>query len=81
MTQRVTGGMAGRTYIEHGAIGRATGVGSSGGFTWQFNWTAPSSNEGDVTFYGVFNAANGDGSNGGDKIYAPNSGVLAVSKG
>jgi hypothetical protein len=81
MTQRVTGGVAGRIYIEHGAIGRATGVGKTGGFSWQFNWTAPSSGEGDVTFYGVFNAANGDGSNGGDKIYAPNSGVLAVSKG
>ena len=81
MTQRVGDGVLGRVYIEHGAIGRATGVGHMGGFSWQFSWTAPKNDEGDVTFYGVFNAANGDGSNGGDKIYAPPGGILAICRG
>lgn len=81
MTQRVASDVGNRVYIEHGAIGKATGVGQKNTFSWRFNWTAPSVSDGDVLFYGVFNAANGDGSNGGDKIYAPNSGLLATSKG
>jgi hypothetical protein len=36
--------------------------------TWSFDWTAPVSGTGDVTFYGAFNSANGSGTNG-DKIY------------
>jgi hypothetical protein len=80
-TQRVASDVGNRVYIEHGSIGKATGVGQKSTFSWRFNWTAPSVSEGDVLFYGVFNAANGDGSNGGDKIYAPNSGLLATSKG
>ena len=28
--------------------------------SWSFDWTAPASGTGDVTFYGAFNAANGD---------------------
>jgi hypothetical protein len=80
-TQRVVSDIGNRVYIEHGATGKATGVGQKNTFSWRFNWTAPSVSDGDVLFYGVFNAANGDGSNGGDKIYAPNSGLLATSKG
>jgi hypothetical protein len=80
-TQRVTSDVGNRVYIEHGAIGKATGVGQKNAFSWRFNWTAPSVSDGDVFFYGAFNAANGDGSNSGDKIYAPNSGLLATSKG
>jgi hypothetical protein len=80
MTQRVSSDVGSRIYIEHGSIGKATGVGQKNTFSWRFNWTAPKAGEGDVLFYGAFNAANGDGSNGGDKIYAPNSGVLATSK-
>lgn len=80
-TQRVASDVGNRVYIEHGAIGKATGVGQKNTFSWRFNWTAPRVSDGDVFFYGVFNAANGDGSNGGDKIYAPNSGLLATSKG
>jgi hypothetical protein len=36
---------------------------------WSFNWTAPAAGKGKVTIYGTFNAANGDGSSGGDIIY------------
>lgn len=37
--------------------------------TWTFDWTAPVAGTGQVTFYGAFNAANGNGSNSGDVIY------------
>lgn len=52
-------------YITH------TSAGTSGSSpkSWTFDWTAPTSGTGTVTFYGAFNAANGDGSNTGDVIY------------
>lgn len=37
--------------------------------TFTFEWTAPSTNVGDVKFYAAGNAANGDGRNTGDRIY------------
>lgn len=37
--------------------------------TWQFEWTAPETSSGEVTFYAAVNAANGNGQNTGDKIY------------
>lgn len=37
--------------------------------TWTFDWTAPETNEGDITFYAAFNAANGNGGTSGDVIY------------
>lgn len=37
--------------------------------TWQFEWTAPETSSGEVAFYAAVNAANGNGSNSGDKIY------------
>jgi hypothetical protein len=80
-TQRVASDVGNRVYIEHGETGKATGVGQKNTFSWRFNWTAPGVADGDVLFYGAFNAANGDGNNGGDKIYAPNAGLLATSKG
>lgn len=47
------------------------GIGASGGTnSWQMSWTAPSASTGQVTFYAAFNAANGNGNNSGDKIYA-----------
>jgi hypothetical protein len=38
--------------------------------TWSFDWIAPAKGKGSITFYGNFNAANGDGSDNGDKIYS-----------
>ncbi|MFN2394239.1 MAG: choice-of-anchor V domain-containing protein [Bacteroidales bacterium] len=35
---------------------------------WEFEWTAPSSDVGNITFYYVINAANGDNGTGGDYI-------------
>jgi hypothetical protein len=37
--------------------------------TWSFNWTAPVSGTGTVTFYGAFNRANNSGSSIGDSIF------------
>ncbi len=37
--------------------------------SWTFDWTAPETGTGDVTFYAAFNAANGNGSTSGDVIY------------
>ncbi|HRY98942.1 MAG TPA: T9SS type A sorting domain-containing protein [Bacteroidales bacterium] len=37
--------------------------------SWSFDWTAPASGSGAVTFYGAFNAANGNGATSGDVIY------------
>jgi PKD repeat protein len=37
--------------------------------SWSVNWTAPAAGTGNVTFYGAFNAANGNGGSSGDVIY------------
>jgi hypothetical protein len=56
-----------RQYIEHNFQGTFAGQGSSA--NWTFNWTAPSTNVGPVTFYAVGNQANNNGNNTGDQIY------------
>lgn len=74
-TQRISGGN--RNYMQHGKKGRAaTGVGSSLSYEWRFEWIAPDNNVGEVIFYGLGNAANMDGSQGGDRIYGPVDGAL-----
>ncbi|MBC7412670.1 MAG: T9SS type A sorting domain-containing protein, partial [Bacteroidia bacterium] len=37
--------------------------------SWSFDWTAPATNIGSVTFYGAFNGSNNNGSSTGDIIY------------
>ncbi|MCF8357998.1 MAG: T9SS type A sorting domain-containing protein [Prolixibacteraceae bacterium] len=39
-----------------------------GSISWSFEWTAPETNSGDISFYAVVNAANGNGSTSGDQI-------------
>jgi hypothetical protein len=56
-----------RQYIEHTDAG--TFPGTQGGASWTFNWVAPSSDVGPVTFYAAGNQANNDGLNTGDEIY------------
>ena len=59
--------IVGTDYIGHimaGVIPIAAGTNH-----WTFNWVAPSSGTGDVTFYAAINAANGDNATGGDVIY------------
>lgn len=75
--QIVTGIVGGnqRKYIEHtgeGVIPTQLDTKS-----WTFNWTAPSSRVGKITFYAAGNAANSDGTNGGDYIYTSSASTLA----
>jgi len=53
-------------YIAHTTAG-LTPVGSTN--TWSFDWIAPITGTGTVTFFVALNAANGNGGFGGDKIY------------
>lgn len=72
LTQIITGGPGGnRQYIEHniGSNGDGTFNGQQGGASWTFNWMAPSTDVGVVTFYAAGNQANGDGNSSGDNIY------------
>ena len=53
------------SYVTHTSSGNS----GSGSKTWSFNWTAPATGLGPVTFYGAFVAADNDGSESGDDIY------------
>ncbi len=39
------------------------------GFTFSVDWTPPATDMGDIVFYAAGNAANGDGTNNGDRIF------------
>jgi uncharacterized repeat protein (TIGR01451 family) len=56
-----------RQYIEHTSAG--TFVGQQNGASWTFDWTAPATDVGPVTFYTAGNQANNDGNTSGDHIY------------
>lgn len=43
---------------------------TDGKIVWEMNWKAPSEDLGSVSFYAAFNAADGDATSSGDKIYA-----------
>ena len=45
--------------------------------SWNFMWTAPSSRIGKIDFYVAGNAANSDGTNGGDYIYTSSASILS----
>lgn len=55
-----------RNYVTHNQNGGA----STGTHTFNFTWTAPSTDIGDITFYVTANAANGNGGTSGDHIYS-----------
>lgn len=70
-----TGPAAGRQYIHHlGAANHGTSN------TYTFTWTAPSDNQGDITFYASGNAANGNNGASGDKVYT-NSRTISFNTG
>lgn len=50
----------GRQYVGHKS--------ADGTNQWSFEWTAPDDDVGNITFYYVINAANGDGGTGGDFV-------------
>jgi uncharacterized protein (TIGR03437 family) len=58
---------SGPLFITHTAAG--TRLGTTGGGTFQFDWTPPVTNAGPVTLYVAGNAANGDANLTGDRIY------------
>src|SRR5882672_10485933 len=70
---------ASRQYIEHASGG--TFQGQTGGASWTFNWIAPATNVGPVTFYAAGNQANGDGSPSGDQIYTTQATVAPSTPG
>ncbi|MCX6599619.1 MAG: hypothetical protein NTV70_24965 [Acidobacteria bacterium] len=56
-----------REFASHTAA--ATVLGSNGRMVFEVEWTPPSEDVGDVTFYAAGNAANNGGGNTGDMIY------------
>jgi hypothetical protein len=78
-TQVIDGGFAEREYVEHTEAG--TGIGRHGGMQWSFDWIAPAAGSGEVAFFAVVNAANGDGAKEGDWIFATAPSPLATLRG
>ena len=58
----------GKTFMTHSTAGSTAT--SPGNNSWSFNWTAPSTNVGNISFYLATNAANSNGSTSGDFIYS-----------
>jgi hypothetical protein len=59
---------SGRDYIKHTSAGTFDGT-SDGPVSWNFDWTAPSSLTGTVTFFAAGNAANSASGNKLDYVY------------
>lgn len=57
----------GRFYIEHNQVG--TFAGTPNGVTWTFDWNAPATDVGPVTFYAAGNQANNNDNPSGDQTY------------
>jgi hypothetical protein len=70
---QIVSGFGGRSYIQHTTAG--TFPGQANGAVWTFNWTAPATNVGAVTFYSAGNQANNDGTSEGDQIYTASATV------
>lgn len=78
ITQVLQGGPGGnRQYIEHNFLG--TFQGQPSGAMWTFDWVAPSSDVGRVSFYAAGNQANNNGNETGDQIYATSVSVPAAT--
>ncbi len=61
--QNATNGRANMTHQTNGGL-------SADSATFTFNWTAPATNVGDVTFYFTGNATNNNNNSGGDYVYS-----------
>ncbi len=62
-------------YLSHNSAG--TYPGEREAVNWQFNWTAPGEDAGEITFYFTGNAADGRRSPGGDYIYSGSASISA----
>jgi uncharacterized protein (TIGR03437 family) len=65
-------------YIEHTLPGART---VSGSITFEFDWTPPATDVGNITIYVAGNAANGDRNNTGDFIYTTSFTLTATAAG
>lgn len=65
-------------YIRHTILGTRNNQANSA--TWEFQWTAPLTDVGNVTFYAAANAANANGNSTGDNIYTTTA-TIAASNG
>ena len=74
----VTNGMA-LEYIEHTQIG--TRLGTTGGAAFEFDWTPPAGNAGNLTVYVAALAANGDNTSHGDHTYTARYTLTPASAG
>jgi len=62
-------------FIEHTSAGTRTGT--TNGVTFEFDWTPPATDSGNIVFYVAANAANGDGNLTGDHIYTASLEITA----
>ncbi|MDH3494409.1 MAG: FG-GAP-like repeat-containing protein [Acidobacteriota bacterium] len=58
---------SGRNYVDHTSAGSFDNT--TGGAVWNFNWTAPATDVGPITFYAAGLQANSANGNGGDQTY------------
>ena len=58
---------SGRVYMTHTLSG--TRAGTTAGATFEFDWTPPASDVGEIILYAAGNAANGNNNDSGDRIY------------
>ncbi len=63
-------------WIEHADAPRSA---AGAGHTFEFQWTPPPDENGDIMFYFAGNAANGDGTNSNDRIYTSTARVALSS--
>jgi hypothetical protein len=77
-TMVITDGTRTKTVANGVTHNGSAGSSGSGSNSWSFDWIAPSSATGNVTFYGAFNATNGNGATSGDKVYSASP--LSVSE-
>ncbi|MCB0736572.1 MAG: PKD domain-containing protein [Bacteroidetes bacterium] len=75
LTKVVSG--AQRQYVTHTSGGV---IGSNGSIKWDFDWTAPSTNVGDITFYVAVNNSNRNGQSSGDKVYEKSFSIKPSSR-
>jgi uncharacterized protein (TIGR03437 family) len=66
-------------FIEHTKAGYTGSLGHTGSYSYQFDWTAPSTDVGNITFYVAANAANGDLTVNGDHIHTATLNVTPQS--
>ena len=67
--------------IRKNMVHTLNGGNTANSHTFSFNWTAPSTNIGDVTFYVTGNAANGNSITSGDHIYSTSQLVIPAING